>query len=48
MKFRGLDVYVEERVVDTNIKVLRKKLNEMMELDLNCANSYHNIILNAY
>ncbi|MCK5388060.1 MAG: response regulator transcription factor [Candidatus Izimaplasma sp.] len=24
----GLDVYVEERVVDTNIKVLRKKLEE--------------------
>lgn len=24
----GLDVYVEERVVDTNIKVLRKKLGE--------------------
>ena len=24
----GMDVYVEERVVDTNIKVLRKKLGE--------------------
>ncbi len=48
MKFRGLDVYVEERVVDTNIKVLRKKPNEMMELDLNCTYSYHNITLNTY